>query len=235
MEERKALEKALMNHEWMRDAPLCKCESGERVLYMCMQPHCHEKGRVFFCTPCLEKQIHKEKPAKKIQNSIDSFMTLWSLVRERVSEQAHLVEVAFRPREHLIRYLESQPRAQVPEGYRSLSADVHQALALLERVKAESQILEGMVVSKQIEPFLAKIQVLDEVQTALNRLRYLETLSLDDVFLNFLGLWDQDMTLPVRALSTEDNMALLSFKLRALQGHPRPPVRLLDVDDSVRV
>ena len=42
------------------------------------------------------------------------------------------------------------------------------------------------------------------------------------------------MALPVRDMSPEDNMVLFNFKLKALQP-PREPVRLMGVDDSVRV
>ena len=42
------------------------------------------------------------------------------------------------------------------------------------------------------------------------------------------------MLLPVKELSAEDNIMLLNFKIKALQP-PREPVRLLDVDESVRI
>jgi len=42
------------------------------------------------------------------------------------------------------------------------------------------------------------------------------------------------LPLPVKDLSAEDNMVLLNFKLKALQA-PREPVKLMGVDDSVRI
>ena len=42
------------------------------------------------------------------------------------------------------------------------------------------------------------------------------------------------MPLPAKDLSAEDNMVLFNFKLKALQP-PREPVKLMGVDDSVRI
>ena len=57
---------------------------------------------------------------------------------------------------------------------------------------------------------------------------------MEDVYKNFQGFWDRDMSLPVKDLSPEENMMLFNWKLRALQP-PREPVRLIDVDESVRI
>ena len=114
-----------------------------------------------------------------------------------------------------------------------MSDDMQQILAMRDQVKVDTDIMENMVINKEIEPLLWKLAFLSEIEATLLKNKYLETLSPTDIFTNFLGFWDQDLPLPEPTLSTEDNMALLSFKMRALHG-PREPVQMMTVDESVR-
>jgi len=105
--ERKDMNITLSNLAWMKDAPMCICGRNERVLYICMQKDCHAPGNELYCWPCLENFVHKERPAKKIEESINIFMAAWANMKERVDLNAHLATTSFRPLEKVVAYLES--------------------------------------------------------------------------------------------------------------------------------
>jgi hypothetical protein len=103
----KGMNMTLSNLAWMKDAPLCTCGSEEAVLYLCMQKNCHEKGNELYCSICLENFVHKERPAKKIEASVNIFMAAWVNLKERVDTHAHHAATSFRPLEKVVGYLES--------------------------------------------------------------------------------------------------------------------------------
>ena len=109
MEEQKRVEGlslSLKNIDWMKDAPFCKCVKRERVLYICLQPHCHQPGYDLYCWPCLESGVHNEKPAIKIQDSMDRFMAIWQLLKDKVESTTRNALTAYRVYEKVIRHLE---------------------------------------------------------------------------------------------------------------------------------
>ena len=76
--------------------------------------------------------------------------------------------------------------------------------------------MEVHLLSKDFMPLLDKFRGKSQIEEQLLSLNYLERLDADAIFDNFQGFWEQDMLLPVRDLSPEDNMVLFSFKLKAL-------------------
>ena len=51
--------------------------------------------------------MHKERPAKKIEGSVNGLMEKWSKLKERVDLHAHLAVTHFRPLEKVVGFLES--------------------------------------------------------------------------------------------------------------------------------
>ena len=58
---------------WQKEAPLCKCDRSERVIYLCTSLDCHKPGHQFYCQICLIEEKHN-RPIVVIKKTVDEML-----------------------------------------------------------------------------------------------------------------------------------------------------------------
>ena len=121
----------------------------------------------------------------------------------------------FEENKDLIAHLEGLlPNGQVVEGYKLLSQDANELKELYEKVQKLTIDMDNAENTKNAIKFFDTFEMSRPLALKLNELQYMQELSEDMIYQNYLTLWPTRTSLG--DLSTEDKFHMINMKVRSL-------------------
>ena len=136
-------------------------------------------------------------------------------MKTRAENSFQIVKQKFNEKKALISHLEGlYPDEQVVEGYKLLSQDANELKELYEKVQKLTIDMDNAENTKNAIKFFDTFEMSRPLALKLNELQYLQELSEDMIYQNYLTLWPTRTSLG--DLSTEDKFHMINMKVRSL-------------------